>query len=195
MIGAALLGVTAGAARADVYKFVDRRGVVHFSDKSHGPGWQRILKSGPGAKVTSKRPTKDSFARNQARYTPLIERMARRYRLDVDLVHAVIRAESAYDATAVSRAGAIGLMQLMPGTARRYGIADPRNPVQNVSAGVRYLRDLLREFRSVSLALAAYNAGEGAVYKYGKQIPPYPETRDYVRKVLHFYKQNRRAAS
>ena len=93
-----------------------------------------------------------------------------------------------YRPNAVSRVGAMGLMQLMPATAKRYGVEDPHDPAQNVSGGVRYLRDLLEQFRSVRLALAAYNAGEGAVLKYGKRIPPYPETRKYVRDVLRYYK-------
>ena len=90
---------------------------------------------------------------------------------------------------AVSKKGAVGLMQLMPGTAKRYGVDDRRDPGENVAGGVRYLRDLLIQFRSVSLALAAYNAGESAVVRYGNRIPPYPETRRYVYKVLTHYKE------
>ncbi len=96
----------------------------------------------------------------------------------------------AYDHNAVSRAGAVGLMQLMPATARRYGVADRRDPSANIIGGTRYLRDLLEDFdRNLQLALAGYNAGENAVKKYGYQIPPFPETRDYVRKVLKLYSQ------
>ena len=102
-----------------------------------------------------------------------------------------MRAESAYDPHAVSKAGAVGLMQLMPGTARRYGVTDRRDPRENLTGGVRYLRDLLIQFNDVVLALAAYNAGEFAVIEHGRRVPPYPETRAYVRKVLTFYREYR----
>jgi soluble lytic murein transglycosylase-like protein len=114
---------------------------------------------------------------------------ARRYRLAPGLIHAVIRAESSYNPAATSPAGAQGLMQLMPGTAARYGVADSFDPVENVRGGAAYLRDLLDMFdQDLRLALAGYNAGEGAVLKHGRQIPPYAETQDYVRKVLDFFR-------
>ena len=98
--------------------------------------------------------------------------------------------ESAYDAQARSNKGAIGLMQLMPDTARRYGVRDRQDPAANVDGGARYLRDLLEAFENdVELAVAAYNAGENAVVQYGNQIPPFPETRSYVRKVLGYYER------
>jgi soluble lytic murein transglycosylase-like protein len=100
----------------------------------------------------------------------------------------VITAESAYDPDAVSSAGAVGLMQLMPGTAQRYGVANRRDPVANVAGGTRYLRDLLEMFdQNLVLAIAAYNAGENAVLEYGRRIPPYKETETYVRRVLKYY--------
>ena len=103
----------------------------------------------------------------------------------------MVRAESAYDPDAVSSAGAVGLMQLMPETARRYGVSDRRDPDANVLAGASYLRDLIAEFeQDLELALAAYNAGENAVRSYGNRIPPYPETQGYVRKVLRYYAEN-----
>ncbi len=108
------------------------------------------------------------------------------------LVHAVVTAESAYDPHALSSAGALGLMQLMPATAKRFGVSDRKNPRANVYAGTRYLKQLLGMFdNDVRLALAAYNAGENAVIKYDNQIPPYPETQNYVRKVLKYYRQYR----
>lgn len=116
----------------------------------------------------------------------LVRTTAERHGVDPNLIHAVITAESNYDATAVSHAGAIGLMQLMPGTAQELGV-DPWIPAQNVEGGVRYLKGLLDRFEDVSLALAAYNAGERAVMKYGRQIPPYRETQQYVGKVLSMY--------
>lgn len=116
----------------------------------------------------------------------MVKDTAERYGLDPQFVHAVILAESNYDPTAVSPKGAIGLMQLMPATAERFGV-DPWTPEQNIDGGVRYLKWLLEEFGSMPLALAAYNAGEGAVMRYGNQIPPYEETRNYVDKVMRFY--------
>ena len=123
---------------------------------------------------------------------PLIREAAAAYRLEPALLHAVISAESGYDILARSPKGALGLMQLMPDTARRFGVLDPDNPADNLSGGARYLRWLLDLFSDVSLALAAYNAGEGVVQRYGNTVPPYPETQSYVRRVLGFYRQYRR---
>ena len=118
---------------------------------------------------------------------------AGQYGLPKSLLHAVITAESAYDPNAISRAGAVGLMQLMPETARRYGVNNRRNPSSNVSGGSRYLRDLLKMFNNnLVLALAAYNAGEGAVKRHGNKVPPYKETRNYVKKVIDYYREYRK---
>lgn len=123
-------------------------------------------------------------------FSGIIDRAAYVHGLDPWLLHAVIRAESAYNPAAVSSKGAMGLMQLMPDTAARYGVKDPWNPEENIHAGARYLRDLMGMFGSdVRLAVAAYNAGEGNVQKYGNQIPPFEETRGYVSKVLDFYRR------
>ena len=119
---------------------------------------------------------------------PLIDRAAMATRLRPALIHAVVRAESAYRSDALSSKGAMGLMQLMPATAKRYGVNDRSDPAQNLRGGTEYLRDLLQMFdNDLQLALAAYNAGENAVIKYGNQIPPYNETQNYVRKVIRFY--------
>ena len=108
------------------------------------------------------------------------------------LLHAVITVESAYNAHAVSRAGAQGLMQLMPATAERFGVKDPFNPKQNINGGSRYLSYLMELFNGdFRLALAAYNAGENAVKRHGNRIPPYKETQNYVRKVMKYYKKYR----
>jgi soluble lytic murein transglycosylase-like protein len=110
-----------------------------------------------------------------------------------ELIHAVIEAESAYDPNAVSSAGAVGLMQLMPATARRFGVSDRTDPEQNIDAGANYLRKLLSMFdNDVKLAIASYNAGEGAVMKYGRTIPPYRETQQYVVRVLKYLRRNLR---
>ena len=125
------------------------------------------------------------MATRRDRYAPIIAAAAARYGVDPDLVHAVVRAESAYKPRARSHAGACGLMQLMPATAQRFGVRDIWDPAQNVRGGVAYLRFLLDRFDGdIRLVLAAYNAGEGAVAKYGNRIPPYRETRTYVRRVL-----------
>jgi soluble lytic murein transglycosylase-like protein len=122
-------------------------------------------------------------------YQPIIKQVARRYRIDPELVHIVIRAESNYDAFAISSAGAMGLMQLMPATAAQYGVRNIFDPAQNIEGGVRYLRDLVKLYNGqTKLVLAAYNAGQEAVRKY-KGIPPYPETRTYIAGILRTYKK------
>ncbi|WP_258187771.1 lytic transglycosylase domain-containing protein [Trinickia symbiotica] len=121
----------------------------------------------------------------QARYDPLIASAANAFRLDAGLLHAIVRTESGYDASAVSSKGAIGLMQVMPATGRRFGFEDLRDPRENLSAGAAYLKWLLDRFgNDLELALAAYNAGENAVERYGSSIPPFPETRRYVETVI-----------
>mgnify|MGYP006291823431 FL=1 len=127
------------------------------------------------------------MATRRDRYAPIIAAAATRHGVDPSLVHAVIRAESAYRPRAQSHAGACGLMQLMPATAKRFGVRDIWDPEQNIEGGVAYLRFLQDLFAGdIRLALAAYNAGEGAVAKYGNRIPPYRETRAYVRRVLEY---------
>jgi len=123
------------------------------------------------------------------RFAPIVERAARAHGVDEALVHAVIFAESSYDPRAVSPAGATGLMQLMPATAQHYGVRDLFDPAQNVSGGVRLLRDLLVQFDgNVELALAAYNAGANAVIRAGNRVPPKRETVAYVPKVIDYYR-------
>jgi soluble lytic murein transglycosylase-like protein len=118
----------------------------------------------------------------------LIRENGKRYGVDPYLVYCVIRQESSFKSTALSVKGAQGLMQLMPGTAARYGVTNSNDPAQNIRGGTRYLKDLLQLFHGrVDLALAGYNAGEGAVMKYGQAVPPYKETRDYVRLISKRY--------
>jgi len=123
---------------------------------------------------------------NQRRYSPHIARIAKKYQVDSALVHAVISAESGYNPNAISPKGAQGLMQLMPATAERFGVKNPLDPVANIDGGVRYLRWLLQRFKNIKLAVAAYNAGEGTIDRYGLNIP-YQETRVYVFRVINFY--------
>lgn len=198
-----LLAVAAFSVHADIYKYTDARGRVYFTDKPMSGSqikleWMRSIRATPDYLTTPLRtlarlrePSKDapnpSKSQNKKRgeYDSLIRETASRYRLHPELLHAVVQTESAYKADAVSSAGAAGLMQLMPDTARRYGVRDIWDPRENVIGGASYLRDLLDMFdNDLRLALAAYNAGENAVLRYGNQIPPYAETQDYVRKVI-----------
>ncbi|MFO1352996.1 MAG: lytic transglycosylase domain-containing protein [Gammaproteobacteria bacterium] len=126
-----------------------------------------------------------------SRLARLIDRLAKEHGLEPALLDAVIRVESAYQPNATSPKGAMGLMQLMPATARRFGVHDPYDAEDNIRGGARYLRWLLDKFGDVELALAGYNAGEGAVVDWGG-IPPYRETRRYVPRVLQAYRRERR---
>lgn len=178
----------ANAAQADIYKFIDNDGRVYYTDKPKNSLYKRIIRTRPVNYAASL----PFMGGNKKKFADLIDEAANRHQVDAKLVHAVIQAESAYNASAVSSAGAVGLMQLMPDTAKRYGVVDRNNPVQNIDGGTHYLKDLLRMFNSnLDLAVAAYNAGEGAVMKYNNAIPPYPETRNYVKTVLALY--NRRS--
>lgn len=123
----------------------------------------------------------------KAQYDPIVQSCARQYNVPADLIHSIIRAESAYDHRAISEKGAAGLMQLMPETATQYGVSDRFDPAQNITGGVKYLKDLCKLFEgNTAKVLAAYNAGQEALKKY-KGIPPYPETREYIRRVMASY--------
>ena len=187
---AGTLTTPGGVLRAEIYKYRDKAGNVYFTDNPmKGPRYRLEWRSGNDPRFGSySRIDISSMQRNKLRYTAIIEETAQRWQLSPELLHAVVRAESAYDPNALSSAGAQGLMQLMPKTARRYSVDNVWDPAENLDGGARYLRDLLQMFDSdLKLALAAYNAGENAVRKYGNQVPPFPETRNYVRKVIAFY--------
>lgn len=184
----------AGSACAtDIYKYVGKDGSVYFTDRPDHSGYRRLVKTWKG--WTEARIDYSLAAKNKVKYGATIRRAAEQYQVPEALVHAVILAESAYDPNATSVAGAVGMMQLMPDTARRYGVANRQDPIANITGGTRYLSDLLQLFDSdLTLALAAYNAGENAVLEHGRKVPPYDETRTYVRKVLAFYQDNQNAA-
>ncbi len=177
----AVVALLAGpTARADLYSFVAPNGSVHFSnvptDERYRPIVLRPLAQPSG-----------SAFRDESGYDRMIEAAARRHDVPAALVKAVIRVESNFNAGAVSRTGARGLMQLMPDTARALGVVNAFHPVENLNGGVLYLRAMLKRYGDLSRALAAYNAGPTAVDRYGG-IPPYGETRDYVDKVLAYYR-------
>ncbi len=184
----------AAPARAEVYKYVDRFGNVTFTNKPLKKSYYRLEWKTKRYRDEVRRVVDyQAFRRNQKRYAPLIAETARRQGVSEALLHAIVRAESAYDPRAVSKVGAVGLMQLMPDTASRLGVSDRTDPRQNLEAGARYLKQLLAVFDDdLKLALAAYNAGPGAVRDHGNRVPPYRETRDYVKKVMAFMKQYQR---
>ncbi|HUR39725.1 MAG TPA: lytic transglycosylase domain-containing protein [Verrucomicrobiae bacterium] len=164
-------------------------GVTEFTDKKPVRGaYKKVSVRGrPTASASCRGLTAQSMAARAEAYAPLIQKYARAEGLSPDLVSAVMRVESCYDRHAVSRAGARGLMQLMPGTARELGVLDSFDPEQNIEGGVRYLARMLGRFgNDVRLALAAYNAGPEAVTAYN-DVPPYAETKSYVTRILKLY--------
>jgi hypothetical protein len=176
----AFLLATPVATLAQIYVKRDPSGTIVLSDRPLGEGAVTYLV--PGS--TSVRTTTPVDAREDPGLDELIGRHARQLRVREDLVRAVIAVESAFNPRALSPKGAMGLMQLMPRTARLYEVDRPYDPAQNIRGGVAYLRDLLDRYDgNEELALAAYNAGPGAVDRHGLQVPPYRETRDYVKKV------------
>ena len=184
------------SATADIYVYVDQIGNQHFSEHKVNDKYQLLLRSETNKLAATFKNWKEesknniSMQRNKAlqdRYHGIILKVADRYQLEPEFLHAVITAESSYRHRAVSASGAQGLMQLMPTTAQRFGVNDPFDPKQSITAGALYLKKLLKEFKSKKLALAAYNAGEGTVRRYNKKIPPFPETKKYVEKVMEIY--------
>ena len=189
LAAAALLTTT--HASANIYAFKDENGVTHFSNLPHLDKRFKLVYRIPTS--LQMRPNAWSASGPKVvdieKLVPIIANAARMHGLDAKLVHAVIRAESGYNEHAISARGAVGLMQLIPATAQRYGVVNSHDPTENISGGTRYLRDLLKMFNGdVELALAGYNAGENAVIRAGHRIPPYPETMAYVPKVLQFYR-------
>jgi soluble lytic murein transglycosylase-like protein len=166
-------------AFADVYVYKDSNGVLTFSNVPNHTGYRRVLREKNG-------PVSINSLVNGS-YDDLILTASGRYNIDAHLIRAVIKAESDFNSNARSHKGAMGLMQLMPDTARLHNVSDAYDPGANVEGGVRHLRMLLDRYQGdVELSLAAYNAGSAAVEKHGG-IPPFVETRDYVRRVLRFY--------
>jgi soluble lytic murein transglycosylase-like protein len=191
VLGMAVLVSGAGTAPAyaDIYAYFDPDGGAHYSNVPVDPRYRSLL-----VEPTDPALRPHVFARNEVRrraavYSALIDDVARRTELQPALLCAVIAIESAFDPRAVSRKGAQGLMQLRPATAKRYGVQRPFDPAENVRGGADYLKDLLKRYgNDLELALAAYNAGEDAVDRHGRTIPPFAETQAYVPAVLSLYR-------
>jgi soluble lytic murein transglycosylase len=178
---AAALCVAPTPSGATLYRFVDESGVLHYTNVPNDPRFQAV----PGTSAPSEQ-ARSAGGTAAEKYEVEINRCADTHGVDSALVKAVIKAESDFDNRAISRAGAQGLMQLMPETARLRDVGNPFNPTENIEGGVRHLKHLLTTFGDTKLALAAYNAGENAVRRYNG-VPPYPETKNYVSTVLSHY--------
>jgi soluble lytic murein transglycosylase len=173
----------AAAAADDIYRNTTPEGVIVYSD----------VPQDPEAQTSNPAPAPAARKTGRPSYRSIIVSKARKYGLDASLIEAVIRVESDFNPRAVSRKGALGLMQLMPSTAREMGVSDPLNPEQNIEGGSRYLRYLLERFEGdLTLALAAYNAGPTSVERYGS-VPPIRETADYIKKIYKLYQVRRPA--
>lgn len=178
-------------AHANIYAFKDEKGITHFSNMPHLDKRYKLVYRIPVSGQLRPNAWSSSGPRvvDIEKLIPIIASAAKLHGVDAKLVHAVIRAESGYNERALSPKGAVGLMQLIPATAQRFGVTNSYDPTENISGGTRYLRELLRMFNGdIELALAGYNAGENAVIRAGNRVPPYPETMAYVPKVLQFYR-------
>ncbi len=179
----------ASGASAGVYRFIDDKGVRHFSDTPVDARYKRMKTVRQEGIAISPRP--HVRVPNERAYDRLIVQIARRHRVEPALVKAVIATESNFKPDAVSRVGAQGLMQLMPATAESLGVDRPFGVIENMDGGVRYLRAMLDRYGDLTRALAAYNAGPKAVDRY-HGVPPYRETQAYVKRVLDYYRGYRR---
>jgi soluble lytic murein transglycosylase-like protein len=178
----------AGPSQADIYKTVGADGVISFTNSPNKKGKLVMRTDSPRSAV---RMPSDSSPARYGRYDDHIRQAAALYQIPEDLIRAVIQVESDFDPRAVSPANAKGLMQLMPETAERMFVTDIFDPRQNIFGGVRYLRVLANLFNGdIELTVAGYNAGEGAVMRHGG-IPPFPETQEYVKRVLANYRMYR----
>jgi hypothetical protein len=198
-LGLVLLALPASSARADIYRYVDAKGVIHFSNIPRVAGAKKIVyesaktgrsvymgyRSGIWCSDFYRKVTSGELKRRRETYEPIMNQAAASLGLDPNLVKAVAHIESGFNSMAKSPAGAMGIMQLMPGTADLVDVHNAWDPTENIYGGCRYLRQMLDRFKNdVTLAIAAYNAGPENVDKYGG-VPPFPETRDYVKAVSY----------
>ena len=191
---------------ADSYSYQDNStGVIYLTDSPDSENYALLIKSPDDAArsdLMSDRGDDKSLKKKldiqknlRKEYEKIVETIGSVSGVEPELLHAVISVESDYNKNAMSPKGALGLMQLMPETARRFGVTDRKNPVQNITGGARYLSYLLNIFdKNIALALAAYNAGENAVIKYGNKVPPFKETENYVKNVSRIYVHHRQQA-
>lgn len=164
--------------QAEIYQYIDANGTISLTNVPTDHRYRRI----------TTQPNRLHPVLSEHELEPMISRYSQQHQLHPALIRAVIKAESDFDPMAVSRAGAVGLMQLMPQTAVRMDVRDLYDPEDNIGGGTKYLRQLLDRFRgNLPLALAAYNAGEHVVDRY-RGLPPIDETRQYVKKVIHYYR-------
>jgi len=167
------------AVHADIYRYIDENGVMHFTNTPTTSIHQY--------KLFLKEKPKITYRYSSKKYDDLITRASQQYGISFPLLKAIIKAESDFDPQAVSKKGAKGLMQIMPENFKPLGIKDPFNPSENINAGARYFKQMYDRFKGkLALSLAAYNAGPTVVDRY-KTIPPYEETEEYVERVLKFY--------
>lgn len=182
-------------SHAAVFCAVDSMGVIHLTNIPSMPSYHLMFYISDAHKNSEVQDSKKlKHSTKTYPYKEQVVKAARSHNLDQALLRAIITVESNNNPKAVSSDGAIGLMQLMPKTAERYGASNLYNPAENIQAGAKYLHHLMQRFDgNLSLALAAYNAGEGAVISHGNHIPPYPETRQYIPRVLSLYRYYRAA--
>jgi len=185
----ALSAASSAAANAKIYTYIDAQGLRHYTDVPDNNRY-RLLVLSPQDRTSSGDRYDMQLLAKASQYDSIIEQAALSAAVESNLLRAVIVVESGFNSRAVSKRGAVGLMQLMPATASRFGVSNPYDAKQNVHAGARYLKFLIDRFgHDIRLALAAYNAGEDAVARNGGQIPPFSETMAYVPRVLKIYRQ------
>ena len=192
LIGILLLSIAVSSpALADIYCYVDKDGVTHFSNVPTHGRYRVYMKENSNSPAQILSPYKP----DTQKYDQLIVESCKLHGVDFALVKAVIRAESCFDPYAISSKGAEGLMQLMPQTSKKLNVANPFDPQENISGGVKYLKYLLGRFNNdLKLSLAAYNAGETIVAQING-VPNYKETKNYVAEVLRYYKEYRKSSS